>query len=33
MATVLDSPNPFAPSGNLRRRKRVDLMMRATATF
>jgi phosphate transport system permease protein len=33
MAIPLDSPNPFAPSGNLRRRKRVDLAMRGLATL
>jgi phosphate transport system permease protein len=33
MAIPLDSTNPFAPSGNLRRRKRVDLVMRGLATL
>jgi phosphate transport system permease protein len=33
MALPLDSTNPFAPSGNLVRRKRVDLMMRGFATL
>jgi phosphate transport system permease protein len=33
MAVPFDTPNPFAPSGNLRRRKRVDLAMRSGATL
>jgi phosphate transport system permease protein len=33
MAIPAEQSSPFAPSGNLKRRKRVDLVMRASATF
>jgi len=33
MAAAFDASSPLAPSGNLRRRRRVDHAMRASATF